>query len=67
MSYSQELATNLSNQFRAILSSPFYRELFPAVRIGPYKNTEAETELIRRGPPLTQILSPKFHTRRHAT
>jgi predicted phage terminase large subunit-like protein len=48
-SYSGELAYKLSNDFRAILASPWYRALFPATRIGPYKNSETEIELTRRG------------------
>jgi predicted phage terminase large subunit-like protein len=48
-SYSGELAYKLSNDFRAILASPWYQALFPATRIGPYKNSETEIELTRRG------------------
>jgi predicted phage terminase large subunit-like protein len=48
-SYSGELAYKLSNDFRAILTNPWYQALFPATRIGPYKNSETEIELTRRG------------------
>jgi predicted phage terminase large subunit-like protein len=48
-SYSGELAFKLSNDFRAILASDWYRTIFPATRIGPYKNSETEVELTRRG------------------
>jgi predicted phage terminase large subunit-like protein len=48
-SYSGDLAFKLSNDFRAILASPWYRTIFPGTRIGPYKNTETEIELTRRG------------------
>jgi predicted phage terminase large subunit-like protein len=48
-SYSGELAYKLSNDFRAILASPWYQEIFTAARIGPYKNSETEIELTRRG------------------
>jgi hypothetical protein len=48
-SYSGELAHKLSNDFRAVLASPWYQALFPNTRIGRYKDTETEIELTRRG------------------
>ena len=49
VSYSTELAHKHSNDFRALLDSGWYRDLFPGTRIGPYKNSESEIELTRRG------------------
>ena len=48
-SYSGELAYKLANDFRAILASAWYRSIFPNTRIGPYKDSETEVELTRRG------------------
>jgi predicted phage terminase large subunit-like protein len=48
-SYSGELAHKLSNDFRAVLASPWFQALFPTTRIGRYKDTETEIELTRRG------------------
>jgi len=48
-SYSGELAHKLSNDFRAVLASPWFRSLFPDTRIGRYKDSETEIELTRRG------------------
>ena len=48
-SYSGELAHKLSNDFRAVLSSSWYQAIFPGARIGPYKDSEIEIELTRRG------------------
>jgi predicted phage terminase large subunit-like protein len=49
VSYSGDLAKKHSNDFRAILESAWYREIFPDTRIGIYKNTETEIELTKRG------------------
>jgi predicted phage terminase large subunit-like protein len=49
VSYSGDLAKKHSNDFRALLDSPFYRSLFPRTRIGPFKNSETEIELTARG------------------
>ena len=49
VSYSGDLAKKHSNDFRALLGSPFYRSLFPRTRIGPFKNSETEIELTARG------------------
>jgi predicted phage terminase large subunit-like protein len=49
VSYSGDLARKLSNDFRAVLDSGWFRNLFPACRVGPYKNSETEIELTARG------------------
>jgi hypothetical protein len=49
VSYSDDLAKKHANDFRAILVAPWYRETFPNVGIGPYKNSETEIELTERG------------------
>jgi len=49
VSYSGDLAKKHSNDFRAILESPWYQSTFPETRVGIYKNTETEIELTRRG------------------
>jgi predicted phage terminase large subunit-like protein len=49
VSYSGDLAKKHSNDFRAVLESPWYRSVFPNVRIGLFKNTESEIELTARG------------------
>ena len=49
VSYSGDLAKKHSNDFRAVLESPWYRSTFPTTRIGPYKNSETEIELTARG------------------
>ena len=48
-SYSAALARKLSNDFRALLGSAWYRAIFPQTRIGPYKDSEIEIELTGRG------------------
>jgi hypothetical protein len=49
VSYSGELAKKHSNDFRAVLESPWYQSIFPNTRIGAFKNTETEIELTARG------------------
>ena len=49
VSYSGDLAKKHSNDFRAVLESAWYREIFPDTRVGLYKNTETEIELTKRG------------------
>jgi predicted phage terminase large subunit-like protein len=49
VSYSGDLAKKHSNDFRAVLESPWFRTTFPTARIGPFKNTENEIELTARG------------------
>jgi len=48
-SYSGELSRKMSNDFRAILDTGWYRQLFPATRVGQYKDSEGEFELTQRG------------------
>ena len=49
VSYSGELAKKHSNDFRTIMQSEWYKNLFPESGIGPFKNNETEIELIARG------------------
>jgi len=42
VSYGADLAVKLANDCRQILYAPWYRELFPAMEISPFKNTETE-------------------------
>jgi predicted phage terminase large subunit-like protein len=49
ISYSADLAANLSNEFRTIMNAAFYRDLFPATKISRSKNTEYELATTRRG------------------
>src|SRR6266566_7394135 len=49
ISYSSDLAIKHANDFRAIMSAPWYRSLFPATRISRMKNTEFETVTTRSG------------------
>jgi hypothetical protein len=49
VSYSGDLAKKHSNDFRAVLESAWYRSIFPHTRIGPFKNSETEIELMARG------------------
>jgi predicted phage terminase large subunit-like protein len=49
VSYSGDLAKKHSNDFRAVIESPWYQATFPSTRIGPYKNSETEIELTDRG------------------
>jgi predicted phage terminase large subunit-like protein len=49
VSYSGDLARKHSNDFRALIESPWYRRTFPNARVGPYKNSETEIELTERG------------------
>jgi predicted phage terminase large subunit-like protein len=48
VSYSAELAKKHSNDFRAVVESPWYRALFPGARIGQ-KDSETEIETTARG------------------
>jgi predicted phage terminase large subunit-like protein len=47
-SYASDLANKFSNDFRALVNSSCYRELFPGTRIGA-KDSESEIEFTRRG------------------
>ena len=48
-SYGADLAIKHSNDFRAILNSPWYRRLFPGTQISRIKNTEFEVVTTRSG------------------
>src|SRR5271166_288377 len=48
VSYSADLAKKHSNDFRALIEAPWYRDLFPGTRIGR-KDSETEIELTARG------------------
>lgn len=49
LSYSAELAIKLTNDFRAIINSPFHQLLFPETVISRSKNTEFEVVTTRNG------------------
>jgi predicted phage terminase large subunit-like protein len=49
VSYSGDLAKKHSNDFRAVLNTPWYRALFPKTRIGHFKDSEREIEMTARG------------------
>jgi predicted phage terminase large subunit-like protein len=49
VSYSGELAKKHSNDFRALISAPWYKDLFPGMRVGRYKDSETEIETSQRG------------------
>jgi hypothetical protein len=48
-SYAQELAAKHARDCRAVIESPWYREVFPRTRIDPRKNTEGEFETTAKG------------------
>ena len=49
VSYSYELAAKLARDCRAVMTSAWYRQLFPGTRIDRGKNTEAEFETTSKG------------------
>ena len=49
VSYGQELSTKLHNDYRLILSSDWYKAIFPQTRISQHKDTENEVVLTGRG------------------
>jgi hypothetical protein len=49
VSYSGDLAKKHSNDFRAVIESPWYRSAFQATRVGQFKDTETEIEFAARG------------------
>ncbi len=49
VSYSSDLAADFTNQFRSVVTQPWYQDVFPALRIDPRKNTETETVTTQRG------------------
>jgi predicted phage terminase large subunit-like protein len=48
-SYAADLARKHANDFRLVLSQPWYRQLFPWTRISPSKDTEYEVATTRQG------------------
>ena len=44
VSYAQNLAVNLANNFRNVVDSPWYRAMFPAFKVSARKNTENELQ-----------------------
>jgi predicted phage terminase large subunit-like protein len=48
-SYGAELATKLSNDFREVVGSDWYRQSFPEMRLSGLKNTESEVWTSKRG------------------
>lgn len=48
-SYAQDLAEKLARDCRAVLNSPWYREVFPATIIDPKKNTAQEIATVQKG------------------
>jgi predicted phage terminase large subunit-like protein len=48
-SYAQALSTKHHNDYRTLLKSPFYREIFRGTRVSPEKDTEGETVLTAGG------------------
>jgi predicted phage terminase large subunit-like protein len=49
VSYGAELAIKHANDFRAVVESPWYRSVFPWMRISSVKNTESEVLTTRQG------------------
>lgn len=49
VSYAQNLSSKLHNDYRSIISAPWYKGIFPGTRIDPRKDSEQETRLTSRG------------------
>jgi len=49
ISYSQDLATKLSNDCREVMSSRLYRQVFSQTKLSPLKNTESEFATTQKG------------------
>lgn len=49
VSYSDALAKNIANEFRSLIDTQFYRDLFPGTRVSDTKNNESEVVLTARG------------------
>ncbi|MER3353393.1 MAG: hypothetical protein RLQ73_05470, partial [Hoeflea sp. D1-CHI-28] len=49
VSYAQNLASSLHNDYRSIVSSEWYRDMFRGTRIDSRKDTEQEVRLTKRG------------------
>jgi predicted phage terminase large subunit-like protein len=47
--YSSDLAIKLANDFRAVVNAPWYRAMFPGMRISAMKNTQSEVVTTRNG------------------
>jgi predicted phage terminase large subunit-like protein len=57
VSYGQDLATKMQNDYRSVLASRWYQNLFPATRIGAVKDSENEVMLTGRGLRLATSIS----------
>lgn len=53
VSYANDLAVAHANSFRTVINSPWYNELYPAMRIDPKKDTETEVRTTSGGYRLT--------------
>jgi hypothetical protein len=49
VSYAQTLSSTLHNDYRRIITSPWYKRVFTQTRVDPKKDTEFELSLTRRG------------------
>lgn len=49
ISYAQDLTTDHSHGFRKLVRAPWYRGLFPGMRIDPKKDTESELKTLAGG------------------
>ena len=49
VSYSNDLASKLARDCRAVIESGWYRKVFPRTRLDPRKNTEFEVTTTKRG------------------
>lgn len=49
VSYSQELANKHARDCRALMESPFYRDIFPGTRLNPKRTTESDFMTTSRG------------------
>jgi predicted phage terminase large subunit-like protein len=49
VSYGMDLSIKLANDFRAIVTAQWYRDLFPGMRISRTKNTESEVVTTQNG------------------
>ena len=56
ISYGRPLTVDLANSFRRIVSSPWYKALFPETQIDPRKNTEDEVKFTAGGYRLTTTI-----------
>jgi hypothetical protein len=49
VSYSNDLSKTHANDFRALVKSKWYRQLFPGARFGSSKDSELEIATSKRG------------------